>query len=349
MELTYRNTFSIIFICILTYRECTSYILHTFSHHTYNRNHHHKFHRSKEITAKSEKPENNNDGINNIITTDRDKYILGDRDPCLVHYCPKGRECEINSITKLPECVCQRSCTIDNSPTADIINYNRPICGSDGMVYENHCELHRAACILNRPIAFQRLEKCTTSVQAEKENSSELKEQLNKPTQNDDNENIVAESAYLTDPETDVSKNAIKIPAPIVNDPENNTDMAESLQNRHCTSQEYEIMKDNLLLFSHARLMTQDNNHSKDFLVSIMFSHYDQNNNGHLDSEELNEVSQNEQLDELSNGCVLRDMLQYDDLDQDHCLNINEFYQAFNKLYSKNLLIKKNQSKLDCE
>lgn len=102
-----------------------------------------------------------------------------------------------------------------------------------------------------------------------------------------------------------------------------------------CTSQEYEIMKDNLLLFSHARLMTQDNNHSKDFLVSIMFSHYDQNNNGHLDADELNQVSQSEQLEELSNGCVLRDMLQYDDLDQDRCLNINEFYQAFNKLYSK--------------
>lgn len=105
-----------------------------------------------------------------------------------------------------------------------------------------------------------------------------------------------------------------------------------------CTSQEYEIMKDNLLLFSHARLMTQDNNHSKDFLVSIMFSHYDQNNNGHLDADELNQVSQSEQLEELSNGCVLRDMLQYDDLDQDQCLNINEFYQAFNKLYSKFLI-----------
>lgn len=56
-----------------------------------------------------------------------------------------------------------------------------------------------------------------------------------------------------------------------------------------CTMQEYEIMKDNLLLYNHARLISQDN-HSKDYLVSIMFSHYDQNNNGNLEADELNEV-----------------------------------------------------------
>lgn len=32
-------------------------------------------------------------------------------------------------------------------------------------------------------------------------------------------------------------------------------------------------------------------NHSKDYLVSIMFSHYDRNNNGNLEATELNEVS----------------------------------------------------------
>lgn len=49
------------------------------------------------------------------------------------------------------------------------------------------------------------------------------------------------------------------------------------------------LLQDNLLLYNHARLMSQDN-HSKDYLVSIMFSHYDQNNNGNLETEELNEV-----------------------------------------------------------
>lgn len=44
-----------------------------------------------------------------------------------------------------------------------------------------------------------------------------------------------------------------------------------------------------MLLYNHARLMTQDN-HSKEYLVSIMFSHYDQNNNGNLEREELEQV-----------------------------------------------------------
>lgn len=43
------------------------------------------------------------------------------------------------------------------------------------------------------------------------------------------------------------------------------------------------------MLYNHARLMSQDN-HSKDYLVSMMFSHYDRNNNGNLEATELNEV-----------------------------------------------------------
>lgn len=35
--------------------------------------------------------------------------------------------------------------------------------------------------------------------------------------------------------------------------------------------------------------MSQDN-HSKEYLVSIMFSHYDRNNNGNLEREELEQV-----------------------------------------------------------
>lgn len=36
--------------------------------------------------------------------------------------------------------------------------------------------------------------------------------------------------------------------------------------------------------------MSQDN-HSKEYLVSIMFSHYDRNNNGNLEREELEQVT----------------------------------------------------------
>ncbi|KAJ8674788.1 hypothetical protein QAD02_010574 [Eretmocerus hayati] len=101
-----------------------------------------------------------------------------------------------------------------------------------------------------------------------------------------------------------------------------------------CSAQEYEILKDNLLLYNHARLLSQDN-HSKEYLVSIMFSHYDQNNDGQLEREELEQLAEREELEQLSKGCSITHMIVYDDADADGKLNINEFYMAFSKLYSK--------------
>lgn len=66
-----------------------------------------------------------------------------------------------------------------------------------------------------------------------------------------------------------------------------------------------------------------------------MFSHYDQNNNGVLEREELTAIAKAEHLDQLSSSCSLGDLVTYDDSDKDGRININEFYTAFSKLYSK--------------
>ncbi len=54
------------------------------------------------------------------------------------------------------------------------------------------------------------------------------------------------------------------------------------------------FVQDNLLLYNHARLSSMEDGHSnagsKDYLVSLMFSHYDLNNNGLLEAEELAKV-----------------------------------------------------------
>lgn len=47
------------------------------------------------------------------------------------------------------------------------------------------------------------------------------------------------------------------------------------------------------------------------------------------------QISDQEHLNELSEGCSLGDMLKYDDSDKDNLLSVNEFYSAFSKLYSK--------------
>ena len=47
------------------------------------------------------------------------------------------------------------------------------------------------------------------------------------------------------------------------------------------------------------------------------------------------QIAGREHLNQLAKGCSLGDMLSFDDTDRDGRLNINEFYMAFSKLYSK--------------
>jgi hypothetical protein len=59
--------------------------------------------------------------------------------------------------------------------------------------------------------------------------------------------------------------------------------------------------QDNLLLYNHARLSSMEDGHSnagsKDYLVSLMFSHYDLNNNGLLEAQELSKVYYTQHID----------------------------------------------------
>ena len=49
----------------------------------------------------------------------------------------------------------------------------------------------------------------------------------------------------------------------------------------------------------------------------------------------LIQTFEDEHLSQLSKECSLTDMLAFDDADHDGHLNLNEFYAAFSKLYSK--------------
>jgi len=51
--------------------------------------------------------------------------------------CRPGRECRVLS-SGAAECVCASSCAAGRG---------KSVCGSDGVLYESHCELHREACI----------------------------------------------------------------------------------------------------------------------------------------------------------------------------------------------------------
>lgn len=130
-------------------------------------------------------------------------------DPCLVKYCPKGMECAISSFN-IPTCVCQRECILYNK------RKRRNICGSNGKLYANFCELYRDGCLTGESIKITALSECLHQ----------------EPT---------------------------------------------------CSSDEFAIMKDNLLLFHHQNMGSlqhgdEETIHRMDYLVSIIFSHYDQVN-----------------------------------------------------------------------
>ncbi|GFG35030.1 hypothetical protein Cfor_04391, partial [Coptotermes formosanus] len=227
--------------------------------------------------------------------------------PCLVKYCGKGRECQVSR--GVAECVCQRRCR----------RHQKLVCGTDGQLYANHCELHRTACLDDRAIAVDHTYDC-------------MKRRA--PSEKSEHHNLQEATAPSAVP-TAVHNETF---TPLQYNPGDNEAEVETdsyYEKDDCSIQEYEIMKDNLLLYNHAKLMAEDNHSSgKEYLVSIMFSHYDQNNNGALEREELEQIAGREHLNQLAKGCSLGHMLSFDDTDKDGRLNINEFYMAFSKLYS---------------
>ncbi|XP_055330472.1 follistatin-related protein 5-like [Paramacrobiotus metropolitanus] len=56
--------------------------------------------------------------------------------------CDHGRTCHISAESGNAECVCREHCP----------KRHNPVCGSDGILYWNHCELHRTGCRENRII-----------------------------------------------------------------------------------------------------------------------------------------------------------------------------------------------------
>ncbi|XP_060134663.1 follistatin-related protein 5 isoform X3 [Zootoca vivipara] len=69
---------------------------------------------------------------------------------CENKYCGLGRHCVVNRGTGQAECVCMEHCK----------PHFKPVCGSDGEFYENHCEVHRAACLKKQKITIVHNEDC---------------------------------------------------------------------------------------------------------------------------------------------------------------------------------------------
>ncbi|XP_045406738.1 follistatin-related protein 4 [Lemur catta] len=69
---------------------------------------------------------------------------------CGEKFCGRGSRCVLVGETGQRECRCLAAC----GPSYV------PVCGSDGRFYENHCELHRAACLQGKKIAIVHSKEC---------------------------------------------------------------------------------------------------------------------------------------------------------------------------------------------
>ncbi|XP_068953594.1 follistatin-related protein 5 [Petaurus breviceps papuanus] len=74
----------------------------------------------------------------------------GPIESCENKYCGLGRHCIINRETEQAECACMDHCK----------PHYKPVCGSDGEFYENHCEVHRAACLKKQKVTIVHNEDC---------------------------------------------------------------------------------------------------------------------------------------------------------------------------------------------
>ncbi|XP_062405297.1 LOW QUALITY PROTEIN: follistatin-related protein 5 [Sardina pilchardus] len=69
---------------------------------------------------------------------------------CEHKYCGLGRHCVVDAGSGQGECVCLERCK----------PHYKPVCGSDGRLYQNHCELHRASCSSHQHITIMHSDEC---------------------------------------------------------------------------------------------------------------------------------------------------------------------------------------------
>nr|XP_044987207.1 follistatin-related protein 5 isoform X2 [Jaculus jaculus] len=69
---------------------------------------------------------------------------------CENKYCGLGRHCVVSRESGRAECACMDPCR----------QHYKPVCGSDGQFYENHCEVHRAACLRRQKVTIVHNDDC---------------------------------------------------------------------------------------------------------------------------------------------------------------------------------------------
>lgn len=214
-------------------------------------------------------------------------------DACKRMFCRIGRTCKISPEGRA-ECLCAEAGYCNN--------HRKEVCGSDGLLYPSHCELHRVACLQKKHVGIDHTGKrCANGTLYSVTLSSSSVERSTKRS-------LLTTPMYST---------------------------AGKLQyETTCTERAYNRLKNNLIHYHCARLGETDcffNHSKKKFVVGSTFGYYDANGNNLLEREELIAIEHLDHLDRLSRTCHLADLLTYDDLDHEvnGTISKTEFFIAF--------------------
>lgn len=94
---------------------------------------------------------NDNQGASILIII----FVLEQIDPCKDKQCGFGSRCVPSPDGRTASCVCPDKC-----PSYGDHAESRPVCGSDGVDYNDLCGLNRAACLSNANITQKFSGKC---------------------------------------------------------------------------------------------------------------------------------------------------------------------------------------------
>ncbi|KAL1780314.1 follistatin-related protein 4 isoform X1 [Sigmodon hispidus] len=114
---------------------------------------------------------------------------------CGKKLCSHGSRCLLDRVTGQPSCHCVEVCR----------PRYMPVCGSDGKLYGNHCELRRAACLLGKQIVsvhskgcFLKGDMCTMAGYARLKNVLlALQRRRQPPRQGTSRQNLVSQKRFL--------------------------------------------------------------------------------------------------------------------------------------------------------
>uniref|UniRef100_H2ZG16 Follistatin-related protein 5 n=1 Tax=Ciona savignyi TaxID=51511 RepID=H2ZG16_CIOSA len=220
---------------------------------------------------------------------------------CYFKRCYLGQKCQVDERTGRAICVCKSHCK----------PIKKPVCGTDGLYYENHCEMHRSACVVGKDVYDARHKDCFYQRAKIILGRSEM----------------LTEDEFISEPTTVRVNNASEITG------ENGQPASDQLRDESSPSSPVEAVPTDLIddqsgsdenAGELVQPPTTDNTGGYD--VKSIFRYLDLDMDGYVGSDEIYQISTLEDLDRIFPlPCSLFHVLQYGDANQDHALDIHEF------------------------